>query len=728
MEVREKRQANDRALTECQASLGRLGLWRGTLEDAAKAAVPLVETIERFDGELNSLHQRRKEIHSLRLQLEEERRQLLEEVRGIENAGQVPTEAELNRVRERRDKGWRLLRLHWLEGEDVDEEARDLSAGTTLPEAYEGLVRLSDQTADRMRREADRILKYASLKSRMQSVEEREAGLEKETEGQETAGEDAERRWGNQWMPCGITPLTPKEMRSWLSDFEKVRFQFGEVEKASAEIAAKEKYRQEVRERLIARIDKSGGDCGFTAEELGPVLIQAEALLEGIRKNQVRREKAEEKIREMESDLHSSRAKHRSAIAKLDLWRKDWEAAVAPLGLDPKGNTAEAGDFIETLQACFACLEKADELLSRINGIDRDTETYKADLERLVSEVAPDLKGADITQAVSTLQERLTRARNARTLLDTYLEQIEMHQEEIQEADAVLAGNRKQMADLLRIAGCKEEGDLDEAERRSKDYQELRKALAEVEATLVEIAEGVSLPDLIRQAGEVDPDSLPGRIESLSREIDATLDPEFRRLSEAIGEEKNEMARMDGNSQAAQIADELQQQLAGIRRLTERYVRVKVASRILREVIERYRAEHQEPVLKLASRHFAALTLGSFSSLRTDTDDQGHPILVGVRPTGARVKVEGMSSGSRDQLYLALRIATLESRLSSGRPMPFVIDDVLINFDDDRAQATLEILAELGKKNQIILFTHHRRICDMALNVKDGQPVAVHEI
>jgi hypothetical protein len=41
-----------------------------------------------------------------------------------------------------------------------------------------------------------------------------------------------------------------------------------------------------------------------------------------------------------------------------------------------------------------------------------------------------------------------------------------------------------------------------------------------------------------------------------------------------------------------------------------------------------------------------------------------------------------MSDGSRDQLYLALRLATLEQHLDQAEPMPFVVDDILIGFDD----------------------------------------------
>ena len=46
--------------------------------------------------------------------------------------------------------------------------------------------------------------------------------------------------------------------------------------------------------------------------------------------------------------------------------------------------------------------------------------------------------------------------------------------------------------------------------------------------------------------------------------------------------------------------------------------------------------------------------------------------------------------------------------------MPFIVDDILINFDDARSAATLQVLAELGKSNQLILFTHHQQVAEQA--------------
>ena len=72
-----------------------------------------------------------------------------------------------------------------------------------------------------------------------------------------------------------------------------------------------------------------------------------------------------------------------------------------------------------------------------------------------------------------------------------------------------------------------------------------------------------------------------------------------------------------------------------------------------------------------------------------------------------------MSDGTTDQLYLALRLASLETYLKNNEPMPFIVDDILIRFDDKRATAALQVLAELSTKTQVIFFTHHQHLVEL---------------
>ena len=93
--------------------------------------------------------------------------------------------------------------------------------------------------------------------------------------------------------------------------------------------------------------------------------------------------------------------------------------------------------------------------------------------------------------------------------------------------------------------------------------------------------------------------------------------------------------------------------------------------------------------------------------------------------------VQGMSDGTADQLYLSIRLATLEQHLDAYEPVPFIVDDILIQFDDERSAAALGVLAELSQKTQVLFFTHHARLVELAQKLpqrSDGAQIAVHEL
>lgn len=727
-EITTKRQSLDRAQKGCNEALQRLGLWSGPLEMVGQLAIPLTETVHRFEEEFRSCTDNKRQLLSDCEQQEIELAQLSEQLHEIEFAAEVPTEEELTQFRGKREHGWQLLRKQWLQGEDVSAESRDYDPEQPLPDAYEKMVGISDQTADRMYREADRVQKHASLKARAKAIEKRLHDLHAQLEKSDLVLRDASRRWQELWTPCTITPLPPREMQAWLNNFEKLRFQVEEADKIAKDIAERGTKRSELRAILIAELAVSGEKLEFPGEDLSSPLLCAEELIHRLQNEQSRCDALESKRSDLESDLEAACQDRDDAAEELKQWQALWEDAVAPLGIESKTIPSEMIDFIETLQTCFDKLKEADDFRKRIEGIDRDALKFEESVLALVNEIAPDISGTEAPQAVSQLKILLGKASQDKALVQQYAAEIDALNVSILAALTKLAGIDEQIAALRQLAGSETEEQLNDAERRSGELLKFREKLENMEETLASIAEGLSLTDLEEQAQEIDPDDLPGRIENLANEIKVRIDPEIVQLSETIGREKNELARMDGSGKAAELADSSQQTLAKIRRLTERYIRVKLATKILREEIERYRAENQDPVIKIASRYFHELTLGSFAGLRTDSDDHEQPILIGVRPSGAWIQVEGMSSGTRDQLYLALRLATLEWRVQSSEPMPLIVDDILINFDDERSLATLQSLAALAEKTQVILFTHHAQIATAAQSLKLSDKVFIHNL
>jgi uncharacterized protein YhaN len=87
-----------------------------------------------------------------------------------------------------------------------------------------------------------------------------------------------------------------------------------------------------------------------------------------------------------------------------------------------------------------------------------------------------------------------------------------------------------------------------------------------------------------------------------------------------------------------------------------------------------------------------------------------------------------MSDGTADQLYLSLRLAGLEHYLDANEPMPFIVDDILIKFDNTRAVAALKALAELSERTQVVFFTHHRHLMELAAGNLPGSVLIEHHL
>ncbi|MEZ5740550.1 MAG: hypothetical protein R3E68_14590 [Burkholderiaceae bacterium] len=64
-----------------------------------------------------------------------------------------------------------------------------------------------------------------------------------------------------------------------------------------------------------------------------------------------------------------------------------------------------------------------------------------------------------------------------------------------------------------------------------------------------------------------------------------------------------------------------------------------------------------------------------------------------------------------------MRLAALELHLRRSHALPFVADDLFVNFDDRRAVAGLQALRELSALTQVIFLTHHEHLVPLVREV-----------
>jgi uncharacterized protein YhaN len=322
----------------------------------------------------------------------------------------------------------------------------------------------------------------------------------------------------------------------------------------------------------------------------------------------------------------------------------------------------------------------------------------------------------------------LTQAREAHSRRQALQEQIGLTADALRRSAGAIAGIESLLKAMCAEAGCSDPAGLPEAERRSDLRRRLDAELRELDERLIQLSGGAEPEEFIREAAAVDPDAMAGEVERLKSEI-GRLTAEISGFDQTIGRERAELGRMDGGDKAAAVAEEIQAILGGLENDVAHYARLKIAARILETAVERFRRKSQGPILGKASEYFRRITCGSFEGIRADRDGDGTPAIVGVRPEGREtVAVQAMSDGTADQLFLALRLAGLEHYLDANEPMPFIVDDILVKFDDERAAAAIQVLAELSRKTQVIFFTHHRHLVELASETLPGSVLVEHRL
>jgi uncharacterized protein YhaN len=328
--------------------------------------------------------------------------------------------------------------------------------------------------------------------------------------------------------------------------------------------------------------------------------------------------------------------------------------------------------------------------------------------------VAPELAGTDSLEAVVVLAQRLAAARQDSRRRHELAEQAEIVRTAIEMAGEQQHAASGVLEDLRRHVGAADETALGAAIERAALHRDLAAAIREREAELAKLNDGKTLEELAAEAGDLDFDALPARIAAIDADLGQLHAAELEN-HEATLRLKQARDAMEQGRDAAASAQAMESALADIDDIAARYVPLRMAHTLLRAGIERFRRQQQGPLLLRAGQIFARLTEGRYDRLEVDEKENGDVFVVACQPGGGTCPAEKLSEGTLDQLYLALRLAAIETDARATEPLPFIGDDLLVNFDDRRARAALRVLGEFADRvTQVILFTHHEHIAALA--------------
>jgi uncharacterized protein YhaN len=418
---------------------------------------------------------------------------------------------------------------------------------------------------------------------------------------------------------------------------------------------------------------------------------------------------------EVVADLAIQERKWTQTLAELGdrqkAWSASWSAAIAMLGLNGEVSTQRATEVATEWASAFGVFNELRLTTKRIQRIHEDEQKLQRTISALRMKLAIELPD-DVVAAARHLKRKLTESTGRALQREALTPQVEKARLTLQAKAERLKASTLKLTKLAADCHC-DAAELEPLATRIAERAKLKLKRETLNHAILTAGDGHALESLRDQWRREDPDSLAGQLATLNTDV-ARRDNDMVAAISALQSAEADVKAFLSDDRLNGLIAEREAASTDMHRIIERYVEITLAQTLLKAAIEKVRHEQQDPLLARASQLFSASTRGQFAAIETDVNDDGHPIVVGRRLGGDLVGLSEMSDGTRDQLFLAFRLASIEHYGRNAEPLPFIADDVLVHFDDDRGLATLELLAEFGVRNQVLLFTHHEAVVTAA--------------
>jgi len=320
------------------------------------------------------------------------------------------------------------------------------------------------------------------------------------------------------------------------------------------------------------------------------------------------------------------------------------------------------------------------------------------------------LKFGDLEElqiAASSVLDRLAQARETRRRL---AEQMEANAARQARAQRQAAEVKALLAQLLEQASCANEQELRIRDRQAAAFRALRAQERDL-AVRIEAATGSSAAavreDVAARGGSV---AIAQTLEALDRQLER-LDAAKGDLAERRGRRRAQLEGWEEDREIAGLRAQEERRRAEAAALAEKYAVDRLALRLLLDAQRRFEQQQQPRILKLAARAFQELTGGRYVRVHASATQPGS--LRVDQADGGEWRDEQLSRGTREQLYLAFRLAVIEDFGETRLPLPILLDDVLVNFDRQRARNVVKVFARLSARHQVIAFTCHEPVRDL---------------
>ncbi|AYD00544.1 YhaN family protein [Neorhizobium sp. NCHU2750] len=568
----------------------------------------------------------------------------------------------------------------------------------------------ADELVDTALANAERVSRHAQLTLRRRKLDEAIAAAEMSVKESAIAASDAVTEFEDLFHAVPVTPGQPEKMFEWRRAVENLSALSSALNAAEDEQEALRLKEEAIAPALTALADAVGVTSGVL-----PLRSLARDIAR--RLDEVTRQWTEGRTLERVRDnsrqgLEKLEADEARLRGEIDVWRSAFSSAASLAGLAEDATMEMAAAALDVWRTLPDLLSERANRDRRVRGMARDMEAFEEEIGALCRTVAADLSSLPADLAGRMLNDRVSVARAAASQRSAHVAALKR----------IEISRARQLADAESLAA--EEAAL--AATAAVESERLKSVLAGLRqrATLVTTTEQ-SRNRFLLQAEGADEEEVRNALTDFDRSAAAV---EIERLEAEDGRQVNRLAELraaeadnlrrrqeleKGTGAERAVFDKLAAEQEA-RELARRWVVLKLAGSLLSHSMENYRERQADPVMSRAGDVFRDLTGGRFLRLVQVYDDSDELQLAVERKSGEQVPLSGLSEGTGDQLYLALRLAFLEDYCRRNEPAPLVLDDIFQTFDDERTAAGLKTLAASSDAFQTVLFTHQASLMEAA--------------
>jgi uncharacterized protein YhaN len=693
--------------TKRTEAVARVRGWQQGADALIALTVLPLETYERLHAALSAaettLAAAAKEVAELRGALAQEATRL----RDIAGGQTMPDDSAIRSARAHRDIGWRLIYRRAFTSDPPDAaQEHGWADELPLPLAFERAVAAADELADRRNREGERVAQASDLARRIADLESRVAAAEATHAAAVAPCDEARAAWQEACAGLALSAQASiAELRALMTGRERVIDADAALADAVREQVVLEQRHAGWAERLIAELDR----CAV--RDLPELLAMADERIDANKRTEDSRVRLQERLLAQRNARDDKAARLRAAEHGLDALMLEWTQVRRSLQRPDTEDPATTVALLELLNELDKEQQTSTGLRHRLREMQEEIASFQSAAADLASRLAADLAGDDAFTAVQALRQRLTEHRALGRQHETLATALKRADTAVVRQQKVLDDCRVELRTVLGMIG----GDSAEAAQArvalATERAQMQAAVRRAEHALLATGDGLSLAQLRAETASISADDIPGAIERAREEHDAA-NREAQALAARVATSQADMDRQAAENTATQAAVDQQAAAAALHRIAEEATLMHLAAALLDAALTEVEMAGTTGLLSRIAELFRTITGGAYARLEVDENSDGSARLIAVHRDFAdeRKGVADLSEGERDQLFLALRLAAIEDHVATAPPLPFIGDDILQTFDDDRATAAMQALLQLSEKVQVILLSHHRNL------------------